>query len=251
MARLVGCADVQRSLWEGGFPCPQPLVGPVAMNGCAVNAEALVRGGQILGVAGDAVDRYAQLLARFIGMAPAPSSIRAVSPNPPWVAWDHDRDGVWPLPDDRDVDLNDRPEPAWLEEVARRVRRRLRQVGEWPVVIGHGDWEAQNLRWHGTTAWAVHDWDSVMCGPEAVIVGLAASVWPCGAEPRAASVEESAAFIEAYQRATGRRWSTAEIQASWAAGLWVYAFNTKKASIDGTPWLEPDEAYERLTRAAA
>src|SRR6185295_19680472 len=27
-ARLAGCFDVQRALWEAGFPCPQPLVGP-------------------------------------------------------------------------------------------------------------------------------------------------------------------------------------------------------------------------------
>ena len=84
-----------------------------------------------------------------------------------------------------------------------------------------------------------------------MIVGLAASVWPCGAEPRAASIDESAAFVNAYQRAAGRRWSTAEVQASWAAGLWVYAFNTKKASLDGVPWLDRDEAVERLSRAGA
>jgi hypothetical protein len=226
------------------------LVGPVPLSGFAASAEALVPGDGILNVGGDAVERYAELLARLIRMAPAPSSVSSVEPNPPWVAWDHDRGGVWPWPDDRDVDLNDRPEPAWLDEVGRRVRRRLDQTRGWPSVMGHGDWEAQNLRWHGTTPCAVHDWDSVMCGPEAVIVGLAASVWPCGAEPRAASVAESAAFIEAYQRAAGRRWSTAEVQASWAAGLWVYAFNTKKASIDGMPWLEPAEADERLSRAA-
>jgi hypothetical protein len=82
-------------------------------------------------------------------------------------------------------------------------------------------------------------------------VGLAASVWPCGAEPRAASVSESEAFIEAYQHAARRRWGAGEIQASWAAGLWVYAFNAKKASLDGVSWLEPGEATERLRRAGA
>jgi hypothetical protein len=26
--RLAGCTDVQRALWEAGFPCPRPLAGP-------------------------------------------------------------------------------------------------------------------------------------------------------------------------------------------------------------------------------
>ena len=30
-ARLAGCAEVQRRLWESGFPCPQLLVGPVPL----------------------------------------------------------------------------------------------------------------------------------------------------------------------------------------------------------------------------
>jgi hypothetical protein len=85
----------------------------------------------------------------------------------------------------------------------------------------------------------------------AVVVGLAAAVWPYGAEERAASVSESEAFIEAYQRAARRRWSSSEVEASWAAGLWVYAFNAKKASLDGMSWLEPGEAAERLRRADA
>jgi Ser/Thr protein kinase RdoA (MazF antagonist) len=167
------------------------------------------------------------------------------------VAWDHNQGGVWPPPDNRVADLNDHPETAWLDEIGQRVQRRLHRMPSAPAVVGHGDWESHNLRWHGRTPWVVHDWDSVMSGPEPVIVGLAASVWPCGARPRAATVDESQAFIEAYQRAAGRPWSRDETEASWAAGLWVYAFNTKKASLDGLPWLKPDEADERLRRAAA
>jgi hypothetical protein len=107
------------------------------------------------------------------------------------------------------------------------------------------------LRWHGQQPWTVHDWDSAVSAPEPVIVGLAAAVWPCGAEQRAASVSESEAFIESYQHAAGRPWSANEIQASWAAGLWVYAFNAKKASLDGVSWLERSEAAERLRLACA
>ena len=33
--------------------------------------------------------------------------------------------------------------------------------------------------------------------------------------------------------------------------LWVSAFNTKKASLDGGSWLDPDEAEQRLALAGA
>ncbi len=249
--RLFGCADVQQALWRAGFPCPKPLVGPVSLGAYAANAESLMAEGDLLGPTDGAAECYADLLAQLIRLAPDPSFIRSLAPNPAWVDWDHDRDGVWPMPDDRDVDLNAHPEPTWLDEVGRRVRHRLRQTRGEPVVVGHGDWEGQNLRWRSKQPLAVHDWDSVMSGPEPVIVGLAASVWPCGPEPRAASIEESDAFVEAYQRAAGRRWSIDEVEASWAAGLWVYAFNTKKSSLDDVPWLHPDEAAERLRLAGA
>jgi hypothetical protein len=205
----------------------------------------------MLGPDGDAVHRYAELLNRVVRLAPHTRSVGRLRPNPPWTAWDHHCNGVWPPPDDRDADLNAHPATSWLDEVGRRVRHRLRRARNRRPLIGHGDWEAQNLRWRDGHPWAVHDWDSVVSAPEPVIVGLAASVWPCGSVTRAATVDESAAFVEAYQRAAQRRWSLDEVQASWAAGLWVYAFNAKKASLDGDTWLDPAEADERLHRAAA
>jgi hypothetical protein len=249
--RLAGCADVQRELWQAGFPCPRPLAGPVPLGGYAASAESFVPGGDVLGVADNAVECYAELLELLVRLAPAPRTIRSLAPNPPWVAWDHAHGGVWPPPDDRDADLNAHSGALWLDEIGRRLTRRLRQMRGEAHVVGHGDWEAQNLRWRGRKPAAVHDWDSSVSAPEPVIVGLAAAVWPCGAEERAASVSESEAFIEAYQRAARRRWSSSEVEASWAAGLWVYAFNAKKASLDGMSWLEPGEAAERLRRADA
>jgi hypothetical protein len=85
--------------------------------------------------------------------------------------------------------------------------------------VGHGDWEAQNLRWTADVPLVVHDWDSVLAAPEAVIVGLAASVWPCGDDADAATVAESAEFLDEYQRAAGRWFSADEVEVSWAAGV--------------------------------
>jgi hypothetical protein len=250
-ARLTVCTQVQAALWRAGIPCPEPLAGPAPFGDWSAGAESLKSGGEMLSPDGGAVHRYAELLARLVRLAPDPGSVGPLAPNPPWTAWDHGHRGIWPPPDDRDDDLNAHPAAAWLDEVGSRVRDRLRRAENLRPVIGHGDWEGQNLRWRDGQPWAVHDWDSVISAPEPIIVGLAASVWRCGPVSRAATVDESAAFVEAYQDAAGRRWSTDELQASWAAGLWVYAFNAKKASLDGHLWLGPAEAQERLSRAAA
>src|SRR5689334_24633636 len=51
---------------------------------------------------------------------------------------------------------------------AERTRGRILAAGL-PCVLGHADFEAQNLRWHGREVWAVHDWDSLAWQPEAAL----------------------------------------------------------------------------------
>jgi hypothetical protein len=59
-------------------------------------------------------------------------------------------------------------------------------------------------------------------------------VWPAGLDGRTtATVEESAAFIAAYQSAVGVGWDDSTQQIAWADGLWVRAFNAKKDAADG------------------
>jgi hypothetical protein len=75
-------------------------------------------------------------------------------------------------------------------------------------------------------------------------------VWPAGTGVDAASIEQSEALLTAYQKASAREWSADEVEASWAAGLWVRAFNAKKAALDGhLDKLDHDEARQRLRRA--
>lgn len=259
--RLRACLLVQQRLRASGFPCPRPLtglapIGPqgegplVRAQGLVAHAEEFTAGGELLDPAASAGD-YAGLLADLIRRATAAGSVGSLDPAPPWTHWNHGYGGAWPPPDDRDDDLNQRPEAYWLDEVAMFVRARLGRMPGWPLILGHGDWEAQNLRWRGRRPWAVHDWDSVIRAPEPVIVGLAAAVWPAGVDGAvAATVEQSEAFVAGYRVAAGRDWTVDETQASWAAGLWVLAFNAKKAALDGNlDLLDRGAARERLTRA--
>jgi Phosphotransferase enzyme family len=250
MPRLAGCAVVHRALWRAGFPCPEPLVDLQPLDGFAASAEALVPDVDqppdvelaALSAAG---------LARLVELAPIPGSVPSLTPSPSWVGWDHIEPGLWPRSDDVDADLNAYPEPQWLDRVAAAVRDSLRASASDPV-IGHGDWHPDNLRWQGPALIAVHDWDSVICQPEPAIAGFAAVSFLGIDPPRPlASVEDSTAFLDAYQQACGRRWTPEDCAASWAAGLWQRAVDAKTHSLDADAEqiLTRHEARARLSRA--
>jgi hypothetical protein len=253
--RLLACAQVQHQLWLAGYACPQLLVGPTALGAFTVTAEAYVPGGEPLTRSADAPRRFAEALADLVARAPAADSVPSLAPPPAWVWWDHDQAGIWPLPDDSEANLNAHREPAWLNDAGRRVQQRLARC-HLPPGIGHADWESQNLRWRDGHLHVVHDWDSVVSQPEAMIAGAAAAVFPASGMPLTdATLHETAAVLVAYAHARGRPWSAEEWQVCWAAGVWVRAFNAKKAAVshpDG-PVVEQlrIEVVERLQRAGA
>lgn len=91
-------------------------------------------------------------------LAPQP----LLRPAPAWVHWYHMEDGVWPVPDDRDVDLNAErcSVTAWVDELGAAVRERLEEIRDAACVIGHGDWDGRNViatagRSHRARGWAV------------------------------------------------------------------------------------------------
>jgi hypothetical protein len=249
--RLAGCAVVHRALWTAGFPCPEPLVDLQPLDGYAATAEALVLDVGQPPPKSELARLSAAGLARLVELAPDPRSVPSLAPSPSWVGWDHTEPGLWPSPEDHDVDLNAYPEPQWLDRVAAAVRDHLRGHRGDPV-IGHGDWHPENLCWQGPQLIAVHDWDSVICQPEPAIAGLAAASF-LGIDGSAllANVEESTAFLDAYQDARGRRWTSRDYAACWAAGLWQRTFDAKTQSLDGDPdeILTRPEAQARLRLA--
>ena len=177
-------------------------------------------------------------------LAPRPEEVPSLAPAPAWTAWNQE-DGLWPWPDDQDIDLNQVQGPDWIDAVGRAARRRLRE-GQDQAVIGHGDWFTDNLRWHGNRLLVAYDWDSVIADSETVIAGLAAAIYPA-----LATVAETRDFLAYYAAARGRPWGSGELQRCWAAGLWSRAFDAKKQHAAGQPIisLTEREAGERLHRA--
>jgi hypothetical protein len=128
----------------------------------------------------------------------------------------------WPA-----VDLLDHRDqsvvPAYVVEAAERARRRLR-AAELPCVLGHADFEAQNLRWHGREIWAVHDWDSLAWQPELALAGAASGAFANAGPPTLAPIESTEAFLVAYQNVRGRFFTAVEHEIAWAASLWMAAY---------------------------
>jgi hypothetical protein len=144
--------------------------------------------------------------------------------------------------------------PEWIEETARRVQAKLAgsAVGR---VLGHADWEAQNMRWQGGKPLAVHDWDSLAWLPEAALAGTAAGVFASHGKPTLAPLASSEAFLEAYERARGGRFSSHESEIAWAASIWVALHNARDELIYDRPRISFDQLKaqraERLARARA
>jgi hypothetical protein len=250
--RVAACVEVQRRLFGSGYPCPEPLTGAEPFGNDVATAEAYVSGGAALPSSGGSARAFAGALARLIALAPRPAESADLSPPPSWAAWDHGEAGLWPQPEDLDVDLSEVAGPAWIDESGRRARDRLRAgAADAGAVVGHCDWLAGNLRWNGDDLLVVHDWDSVIADSEAVIAGFAAALYPAASEKELATVEETQRFLEAYGDARGRELSADELERSWAAGVWTRAYDAKSQHAAGQPVssLTEAEARERLRRA--
>jgi Phosphotransferase enzyme family len=243
-ARTTACTEVQRRLFESGYPCPQPLAGPAPLGDFEATAESCIPGENMLPATGRAAQPFARALAQLVDLAPRPEEVSSLAPAPAWTAWNQEGE-LWPWPDDQDIDLNQVQGPDWVDAVGRAARKRL-QEGQDQAVIGHGDWFTDNLRWHGNRLLVAYDWDSVIADSEAVIAGLAAAIYPA-----LATVAETLDFLACYAAARGHPWGSGELQRCWAAGVWSRAFDAKKQHAAGQPIisLTESEAGERLRRA--
>jgi hypothetical protein len=251
--RAGSCVSAQARLAERGFPCARPLTPAVGVGALAVHAEEFRPGGELLrGNSPDVAVRYAAVFARLMAEL-ADVTVAPPLPNPPWVRWDHTDSGVWPAIDCLD-NRDQSAVPAYVVDTAERARGRILAAGL-PCVLGHADFEAQNLRWHGQQVWAVHDWDSLAWQPEVALAGAASGSFASAGPPTLAPIESSEAFLVAYQDIRGRLFTAVEQEIAWAASVWMAAYNAREEALHGhTPVCRDAlraQAAERLRRANA
>ncbi|OXM60268.1 phosphotransferase [Amycolatopsis vastitatis] len=251
--RAAACVTAQARLAERGFPCPRPLTPVIAVGALAVHAEEFRPGGAPLpGGTPDVAVRcaavFTRLMAELTGVTVPPPL-----PNPRWARWDHADPGLWPsigFLDERDQSVV----PADVVEAATRARKRL-LAAELPCVLGHADFEAQNLRWRDGDIRSVDDWDSLAWQPEAALAGAACGMFASVTPPTLAPIESSAAFLAAYQDLRGRRFTDEEREIAWAAGLWPATHHARWEALHGDRPVCGEavrvQAAERLRRANA
>jgi hypothetical protein len=224
VARVEACLRLQAALFASHYPCPRPLTGAGVVGGLTVHAEEYVDRGELwmgdhAALAAPLAEAFADLLARLERLC------ALVDPHvlvpPAWIAWWSQR--PW---------SRQQSAPDFVYDAAERVRRRLADV-HLPGVIGHGDWEAQNLRCSNGRLAVVHDWDSLSWAPEAMLVGVAAAVFPAQSQPETASLSASATFLEHYQTVRGREFTADEVEVAWAAGLLPSLHNARNEVLEG------------------
>jgi len=236
------CVRAQRLLAEEGFPCPLPLTEVIVSDGDAVHAERFVPGGEVeTEDTPEAAARSARLLADLVRRL-ASLDLDPPLPNPEWVRWDAmpTREAAAAV-------------PAWIDDTTRRVQAKLAGC-DLPPVLGHADWQAQNVRWHHGEPHTVHDWDGLAWLPEAAIAGSAAGIFAIhGKQATLAPLASSEAFLHAYESGRGIRFSLYETEIAWAASIWEALHHARDELIDNRPKLSYErlkaERVERLTRA--
>jgi Phosphotransferase enzyme family len=238
------CVAAQRLLAEQGFPCPTPVTDVSVVDGVAVHAEQFVEGGEVeTKDTPAAAARSAVLLADLVRRLGA-LDVDPPLPNPEWVRWDV-------LPDWHVTAAV----PDWFEDTTRRVQAKLAGC-DLPPVLGHADWEAQNIRWRNDEPRVIHDWDSLAWLPEAALAGSAAGIFAIhGEQPTLAPLASSEAFLLAYESERGARFSPYETEIAWAASTWEALHNARDELIFNRPRLSYErlkaERGERLARARA
>ncbi|MEV8374200.1 phosphotransferase [Kribbella sp. NPDC056861] len=253
--RAQTCVAVQRHAADAGFPCARPLTNVTYLDDLAVHAEQWRPDGNVLrGDTPAIAEQFARLYAQ-LGTIIEALPLKPPLPNPEWVNWDHTGPGSWP-PNPRH---DNRPRathlPPLLVEIASRTRTRLTKPSHLPRVLGHADWETQNLRWTTAGPRAVHDWDSIAWLPEAALVGAASGAFASAETPTLAPIQSSETFLAAYQDARARTFTPEETELAWAASLWPALHNARGEFLWDSPPVALtevlDQAEDRLHRAGA
>ncbi len=250
--RAASCVAAQLALSEQGFPCARPITPVTFDDGQARHAEEWKPDGEIrVGDDPSTAAAFGALFARAQSLTeqltvppplPNPSGVRWADPVAfPQLWWQE----PWVLT---------APMPELITSTTARVRDRLADCALSPM-LGHADWETQNIRWHGSEPYVVHDWDSLAWLPEAALVGLASGTFASNEDPTLAPIESSSAFIYEYQSVRSRSFSREETEIAWAASLWPAVYNARTQLMYDRPavalWALEKQADDRLLLASA
>ena len=222
---LEAVVDVQAHHFRAGFPCPEPLAGPLFVADRYATIEAYVDDGEPADTHEPQRRRLiAQTLAWHLELAQTREAAPALARG--WSAYPTGR--LWPEEaHDPRLDLMGTAAGAeWIDALAKRARRVATRLA--PPVLGHHDWSGKHFRFAQGAITVVYDWDSVRLGTEALIVGNAAFSFTANyalanVDP-APTPEEARAFVDDYTDARATRLTRAEREQIAACGTYLMAY---------------------------
>ena len=242
--RLRAVARVQGALSVAGVPVPMVMAEPVASNGQVLTFEGLMtaRGAEL--DADEAREASLSMLLRVVdvGERLAPAGLSALGSVSAWVDSDvAARHGaLWPPP--HDTSLFGPTFDGAGQDITELAAASSAALGAWwrrpERVLGHDDWEAQNLvfgRVNGRSAVvSIFDAESLALMPEPVLAGASGLQHARGlpGAPDAPTIEQVGDWIEDFAGRRGGR-PTEWVRAAWAAAAWSLAYNARCDELTG------------------
>lgn len=222
--RLQEIVRLQRHISQQLGWAPDVLAGPVALGAGLAVIEPLLQRGEWLDPH-QAEGRRAY--ARSLHVLSDRLSAFAPDSRLPGLLITSATDRLWPTPHSRLFDFEaTHAGAADIDALAREARARMLPVGR--VVLGHGDWRPQHVRFDAAEPVLAFDWDSLCRDYEPLLVGFTAHCFCAdwsGAvrrdHPQAPSLDEARAFVDDYERARGCAFTTAERAA--VGGCFAYS----------------------------
>jgi hypothetical protein len=218
---------MQQHLYARGFPCPEPICGPLPFARGLATVEAFVDEGKFADAHEPEIRRQmARALARVIdlsGEVPDVEGLLQAWKLPP----DH---GLWPVPHNALFDLEATVAGAeWIDEIAGKAKQIL-DNSPGRMVVGHADWSAKHFRFMDGKVGVIYDWDSLRLDKETNLVGHTATHFPYTEyfdAPSRASPQEARYFVEDYESASGAPFSEEERAAVSAAATYGLAYTAR------------------------
>lgn len=218
---LVQQGKVQCYLVAQGYPCPRPVAGPrVLGEGLAIIDELVDEGifrdahePAIRKAIATALYEQIQLLRDGVPAGIDPSCFDQCLPP----------DVLWPRPHNAIFDFEATREGAeWIDELAWKVKRII-EANEHVLVLAHGDFSTNQMRFVGERLRIVYDWDSLTLRSELCTLGKTATSFAYTEQPGVTNSEttreDAEGFIADYEAARQKPFTPAEQRIIQAARL--------------------------------
>ena len=229
---LQAIAQVQEELVGVHFPCPSPILHPLALGPSLgyVTFESYLADPGTRKIIPAMLGVSARGLARLASHTQRLTRIGSALPEPKAAAG-----SVYPLPHSPLFDFDATAQGAeWIDEIAIAALEVIHDDHSEPTVI-HGDWSAANVRFSETELLAVYDWDSLMFAPLSRAVGVAAATWSAWGEPpepAAPGAQEVGKYVQEFEAAWGG-FREPQRRAAYAHALYCLAYTARcEHSVD-------------------